>query len=164
MLEADRIGHNLLAQDHRVISSVAQRWPETVVSGSVDRSRLARVVFADPVQLRELEQLTHPAIRSEIRRWARVLDERPAAVEIPILADLTGPGWIRVTVDAPVAAKIERLRDRGMSGGDIDRRMGIQPTRSDWLAVADFVLDNHGSVARLEEQVDSLLRRLQGGY
>lgn len=164
MLEADRIGHNILAQDHRVISSVAQRWPETVVSGSVDRARLARVVFADPVQLRELEQLTHPAIRSEIRRWARVLDERPAAVEVPIPADLTGPGWMRVTVDAPVAAKIERLRDRGMSGGDIDRRMGIQPTRSDWMAVADFVLDNHGSVARLEEQVDSLLRRLQGGY
>ncbi len=164
VLEADRIGHDLLAQDHRVIRSVAQRWPETLVGGSVDRSRLARIVFADPAQLTELERLTHPAIRSEIRLWARGLGDRPAAVEVPVLADLMGPGWTRVTVDAPVAVKIERLRSRGMSERDIDRRMEIQPIRSDWLAVADFVLDNHGPVTRLEEQLDSLLSRLRAGY
>lgn len=163
VLEADRIGHSLLAPDHPVAGAVSARWPEAVTGGRIDRGRLAGIVFADPARLRELEGLTHPAIRREIRRWAGGLGERPAAVEIPVLADLAGPGWARVTVDTPTEARIGRLRRRGMPESDIRSRMEAQPTRRAWLAAADAVLDNRGGAEALEEQVDSLLERLRDG-
>ena len=160
VLEADQVGHAALEGNSPVTGLVGARWPATLVEGSIDRARLARIVFGDPEQLRELEAITHPAIRREIRRWASDLEERPAAVEIPVLADLTGPGWERVTVDAPVDVRIGRLRDRGMSGHDIEARMAAQPTREEWLAVADIVIDNSGSPVALVTEVDSLVERL----
>ena len=163
VLEADRVGHAVLAKDPTVAGLVAARWPETLVEGSIHRARLARIVFADPEQLRALEAVTHPAIRDEIRRWSRDVGERPAAVEIPVLADLTGPGWTRITVDAPADVRIERLRGRGMSGPEIETRMAAQPTRNEWLAAAEVVLDNGGAPDALAAQVDSLLRRLGAG-
>ena len=163
VLEADRVGHAVLAKDSQVSGMVAARWPETLVEGSIDRSRLAKIVFGDPAQLRELEVLTHPAIRHEIRRWASDREECPAAVEIPVLADLTGPGWKRVTVDAPAEVRMARLRGRGMSVHDIETRMAAQPMRNEWLAVADVVLDNSGAPDSLAAQVDSLVERLLAG-
>ena len=162
VLEADRVGHAVLAEDPTVVGLVALRWPETLVEGSIHRARLARIVFEDPAQLRELEAITHPTIRHRIRRWANDQEGRPAAVEIPVLADLTGPGWKRITVDAPAAVRIGRLRGRGMSGHDIETRMASQPTRKEWLTVADVVLDNSGTPDMLEVQVDSLVKRLAG--
>ena len=157
MLDADRVGHAVLAKDRTVVDRVTARWPETLVEGSVDRARLARIVFGEPMLLRELEAVTHPAIRREIRRWATDLGERAAAVEIPVLADLTGPGWTRITVDAPAEVRVGRLRRRGMSRHDIETRMASQPTRNEWLAVADIVLDNAGAPDALAAQVDSLV-------
>ncbi len=162
VLEADRVGHVVLARDHKVIGAVAARWPEAMVGGSIDRTRLARIVFADRARLQELEKLVHPAIRLRIRHWASGLDDRPAAVEVPVPADLTGPGWTRVTVDAPTTIRVERLRSRGMSGQEIDGRMAAQPSRSEWLAVADFVLTNDGPVDVLEQRIDQLLKRIRG--
>lgn len=163
VLEADRIGHAVLEKGHPVAGLVEARWPEALVEGSIDRARLARIVFADPSQLREVEAFTHPAIRREIRWWATDFGNRPAAVEIPVLADLTGPGWTRVTVDAPTATRIERLHERGMSRAEIDARTAVQPTRDEWISVADIVLDNSGTLQELEVQVDRLVRRLRSG-
>lgn len=163
VLEADRIGHDLLARDSTVADRVAARWPEATAGGLIDRGRLAGIVFADPAQLRQLESLTHPAIRRRIRSWASRLGEHPAAVEIPVLADLTGTGWTRVTVDAPASVRIGRLRGRGMPEESISARMAAQPTRQEWLAAADFVLDNSGALDVLATRVDSLLRRVRSG-
>ena len=55
---------------HPVAARVAERWPEAVVDGRLDRGLLGRIVFGDPTQLAELEALTHPAIRLLIERWA----------------------------------------------------------------------------------------------
>lgn len=163
VLEADQVGHAVLADDPTVAGVVAERWPQTLVDGSIRRARLARIVFADPAQLRALEAVTHPAIRREIRRWSSDLGERPAAVEIPVLADLTGPGWTRISVDAPADVRIERLRARGMSVRDIETRLAAQPTRDEWLATAEVVLDNSSTLAALAVQVDSLVRGLRTG-
>ena len=163
VMDADRLGHEILAAGHPVAVQVAARWPEAVVDGRVDRGLLGRIVFDDRTQLAELEALTHPAIRRLILHWATGVGERPAAVEIPLLADLVGPGWVRVAVDAPTESRKQRLRQRGMSDRDIEARMAVQPTRSEWLSGADLVLDNSGTKRSLAGRIDRLVRRLAGG-
>ena len=163
VLDADRLGHRVLAPGHPVAARVALRWPEAVVEGRIDRGRLGRIVFDDESQLEELEALTHPAIREAIEQWGSEVGNRPAAVEIPVLADLADASWVRVTVDAPIETRKERLRRRGLTEDDIDARMAAQPSRDDWRSAADLVLDNGGPGELLVSEVDRLVKRLMAG-
>lgn len=160
VLDADRLGHQVLAPSHPVAARVAARWPEAVIDGRLDRGLLGRIVFDDAAQLAELESLTHPAIRLLIKRWAADVGEQPAAVEVPLVKDLVGPGWIRVAVDAPTESRRQRLRRRGMAEWDIDARMAAQPTRAEWLSTADRVVDNSGTKPSLATEIDRMLGSL----
>lgn len=160
VLDADRVGHRILAADHPVAVLVAERWPETATGGEIDRRALGRIVFNDRSQLAELEAITHPAIREGIARWAAEVGRGPAAVELPVLADLVGEGWSWLIVDAPSDLRRRRLRERGMSVRDIEARLASQPSRSEWLAAADFVIGNAGTPERLGLELDRTLERI----
>ena len=162
-LDADRVGHGLLAPGHPVAARAAARWPEALAEGRIDRSLLGRIVFGDPPQLAELEALTHPAILTEIERWASQAGERPAAVEVSVLSvmrRLAGEGWTGVAVDAADDARRERLRGRGMTDADIEARLAVQPDRAEWLAAADLVLSNDSGRRELASEAARLARLL----
>lgn len=155
VIDADSVGHRVLQE---VAPAVAARWPDVVVNGVVDRGLLGSIVFADPVQLHELEGLTQPEIAARIEREASGR-RGVVAVELPVLG-LLGDDWIRVVVDAPLDVRRERLRERGMADSEIDQRLAVQPEREAWLERADFVVDNAAGFRHLEEEVDRLWRWL----
>ena len=161
VLDADRAGHSILEGDHPVARRVAERWPEAVTAGAIDRRVLGCIVFHDRDQLAELEAITHPAIRERIARWARRAGSRPAALEIPILADLVDGRWLWVIIEAPLELRRERLRGRGMSDGDIDARLASQPSRAEWLEAADYVIGNEGTRDQLGRALDDVLARIR---
>ena len=163
VIHADGIGHAVLEPEGEAFRDVAERWPPTVVDGHIDRGRLASVVFGDPTELRMLESITHPHIRARIERILEGVEPgAPVVVELPLLADLLGPGWARAVVDAPDHVRLERLRARGMDDAGIKARMAAQPGREAWLAAADVVVDNRGTPAELEREVDRLVRWMAG--
>ena len=161
VLDADRAGHRVLSPDHPASGPVARRWPEAAPGGAIDRAALARIVFSDPAQLAELEALTHPHIRTAIAGWVEDVGSGPAAVELPVLADLVGEGWLWVIVDAPVKVRRERLRHRGMPEPDIDARIASQPDRRAWLEAADHIIDNGGTPEQLALALDEVLERIR---
>jgi dephospho-CoA kinase len=160
VVHADGIGHDILEPEGLVFREVADRWPQVVVEGRIDRRALGRIVFSDPDQLAELEALTHPAIRDRILELVDEAGDGPVVVELPILRDFLGEGWTRVVVDAPVEIRAARLRERGLADDEIEARLAAQPDRAEWLAAADHVIDNSGSLQDLERLADDLLGRL----
>ncbi len=151
------MGHRVLEPAGKAFAVVAGRWPEVLRDGVIDRGRLAGIVFADPGQLRELEQLTHPHIFGTIRGELEGF-EAVAVVEVPIID--TGLDWPRIVVDAADDVRFERVLERGMSREDARARMASQPSRAEWLASADLVIPNHGSRAELEEAVAVVISQL----
>ncbi|MBT8208702.1 MAG: dephospho-CoA kinase, partial [Acidimicrobiia bacterium] len=143
--------------------AVAERWPEVVVAAAIDRSALAAIVFQDAEALRELEAISHPAIAREIARRSEDAGDRPVAVELPVEADLVGPGWTRVAVIAPVAMRLDRAEARGMDRADAANRAGQQLADEAWVASADEVIVNDGSIEQLIAEVDALWERLVSG-
>ncbi len=151
-IDSDVVGHQVLAAEG--LAPVAERWPHVVLEGQIDRKLLAEVVFDDPVELAALESITHPLIfgriASELEGFSGV-----AVVEMPLLdSDL---GWPLIVVDVPDELRLERAVGRGMAREDVERRMANQPSRGEWLAAADIVIPNHGSILEIYEAVDTLL-------
>jgi dephospho-CoA kinase len=160
VIDADRVGHKVLDVDGEAFSTVSEAFPEAVVDGVIDRALLAREVFADPVRLRLLESLTHPAIRRRIQRMVEQCDDAIVAVEVPVLGDFLGAGWRRIVVDVPDEIRLERLVERGMRPIDAKTRMAAQPSREEWRESADYVIDNSGTRDDLVDAVDTLWDQL----
>jgi dephospho-CoA kinase len=160
VIEADRIGREILEPGGGAYARVVATWPEVVVAGRIDRNRLAAIVFSDPEQLAELEAISHPLIAIAIAERVAELKDCDIVLELPLTDDLVGPGWFRVVVVAPRRVRLERAIARGMDGADVAGRMDAQADGRRWLEIADAIIDNGGSVADLQRQVRELWERL----
>jgi len=157
-IDADRIGHQMLAPGGPAFGEVASTWPGVVVDGEISRSALARIVFEDPAELERLESITHPHIFDTIRRRVEDLDP-PVVVEVPVLAHgLTR--WSLMVVDSRPETRLARAVERGMSEQDAAARLAAQPSRAEWLADADLVIPNHRSLRELRDSVDAVVELL----
>lgn len=158
-VDADSIGHAVLASDGAAFAQVAEKWPHVVRDGEIHRPSLADVVFNDRDELQALESITHPHIMETIR--SQVADvEGPVVVEIPLLSHGLGDDWGRIVVDCRDEIRLVRAIERGMPEEDARARMAAQPSRAEWLALADFVVPNHGSLEVLGNTVAGLLAHL----
>jgi dephospho-CoA kinase len=160
VIEADKIGHEILEPGGGAYADIAARWPEVVRDGRIDRARLASIVFSDTAQLEELEALTHPRIAAEIERRVAAAAASDVVVELPLLSDLLGTGWIRVVVDAPPDVRLARAVARGFSEQDAANRIAAQPPGAAWVARAHHVIDNTRSLEDLEQAVMHLWHSL----
>ncbi len=152
ILSADRAAHAVLEPGEAAAEAAAQRWPQAVAEGVIDRGALAQIVFSDPAARRELEAITHPAIGRLLKSQAASVEAEVLLVEMPLPIDLLGPGWRWVVVDAPDEVRLARLVGRGMALGDARRRMAAQASRDEWLERADLVVDNGLGLDHLEDE------------
>jgi dephospho-CoA kinase len=154
-LDADRTGHEVLADDAEVREALRARWGDSVFrpDGSVNRAALAGKVFsADKAagdHRRFLEGLLHRRIR---RRLEKLRDQfaaegRPAVVlDAPLLLEA---GWgpmcdLLVMVDAPREVRLARAQHRSWSEEEFSRREAAQWPVDDKRREADLVVANDG--------------------
>lgn len=175
IIDADKVWHELLEQDGPARLAVIERFGETILDENrrVERPKLARIVFADPRALRDLEEISHPAIFAEVMRRideARTTD-RVVIVDAALLVESEGLSRSRlglealVVVAAGVEDQVERqIRERGLNEDDARTRIGVQAPASSKLANADYVIDNRGTLADLEANVDLLWRDLKDRF
>jgi dephospho-CoA kinase len=131
--------------------------------GALDRKRLGQRVFADPEARKRLESITHPRIHALMLERARDLaraGEPLACYEAPLLVEVGLTEKLRplVVVRADEDAQVERAARRDRISAEAARaRIAAQLPLADKLAVADFVIDNTGTLASTLEQADRVL-------
>ena len=170
VVDADRLAREAVVAGSPGHQAVVDRFGPAVVGpdGSLDRRALAAVVFDDPEALADLNAIVHPAVRSAIADRLVELGRTDEVVvlEIPLLVE-SGRSYgasTVIVVDCPEEVALRRLvENRGMDEADARRRMAAQVSRADRVAAADVVIDNSGSRADLERQVEEVWRRLVGG-
>jgi dephospho-CoA kinase len=167
VIAGDQLGHEALRQPD-VKEQVAARWGRDVfdAQGEVDRRRLARIVFAEPAELRALEAMTFPWIEGRIAEEVAAA-RADAAVRFVVLdaAVLLEAGWNRycdrlVYVDAPRDVRHRRVAEqRGWTAKEVEARTTAQMPLTDKVSRADDVVDNSRSAEETARRVDELLRQ-----
>jgi len=161
VVSADRIVHGLLREDRELISSVATIFGPTVLApdGSIDRSRLAAVVFADRDSLRKLTDVLYPKVRLEIRRVFEETERRGpkdvCVAEVPLLIEGGALDLydVIVVVAASYRNQLKRFLLTGGTKADLDRRVANQMDLAEKVKLADYVIDNDGAVEQTLQQV-----------
>ncbi len=165
IVDADAITREAQAAGSPLLVELAARFGDSIIrpDGELDRPALAAVAFGDPEELKALNAIVHPAVGRAIRERieAHVGTDRIVILDVPLMAENDGKSRYAVTavivVDTPVDVAVERLiRYRGFDETDARSRIGRQATREQRLAIADRVIDNGGTSAQLEAQIDDL--------
>ena len=171
-LGATVIDHDLLAREAVApgsdgLARVAAEFGADVVGrdGTLDRSALGAIVFADPEARSRLNAIVHPIVLrlAEDAEAAVRTDDRGAVVvhDIPLLVE-TGQAAdfdLVLVVRASEEVRVERLmRERGLSRAQALARIRAQATDEDRLAAATVVLAGGSTVHDLRRQVDTFWR------
>lgn len=162
ILDADRIVKEIQQPGGLAYDGIVERFGPGVVGtdGQLDRAALAAIVFNDEAARADLNKLTHPFVGQVMaeRMAAQAETDNVVVMDIPLLtAESKGryPVAGVIVVDCPVEVAVERLvRFRGFSELDARARIAAQITREERLALADFVVDNSGSLEDLKSEVD----------
>lgn len=147
VLDADQVSRIVVTPPSPVLDRIATRFGADILQpdGSLDRRRLRGIVFADAGALRDLEALTHPAIREHIALWRQAQPGPYCLVANAILIESGMHTLVDrvLVVDAPEAVQLARLLRRDNVDETTGRRMlAAQATRAQRLQQAGDVIDN----------------------
>ncbi|WP_425987012.1 dephospho-CoA kinase [Brevundimonas sp. TWP1-2-1b1] len=144
---ADDAVHRLYAPSGAAVEPVGEAFPDVVVNGAVDRTRLAEALGRDETAFRRLEAIVHPLVaqgRAEDLEAARAAGTRLAVLDIPLLFETGGDKAVDavVVVTADPAIQAERVLARpGMTRERFDVILARQMPDAEKRARADFVID-----------------------
>ena len=136
---------------------------------TLNRPKLAQMVFGDMEKVKKLNDIVHPEIYNEDARLTeeiRKLDPEAVVIkDIPLLTK-EGRGKIMdkiVVVYASEQSQLKRLEEKGMSREEAKKRIASQLPLSEKVKFADFVIHNDGSFEETKRQVEQIYAQLKEG-
>ena len=160
-LDCDVIYHQLLKTDPQLLSAIESRFPGTVVDGELDRKALGNLVFSDEAALRDLNEITHSAVKKEVLLR---LENAPGLVAIDAIglfeSGLDQLCDTTVAVIAPMKDQIQRicLRD-GVSWEYAKKRVFAQKQPRTYAELCQHRLHNDKTEEAFREKCLAFLRR-----
>jgi dephospho-CoA kinase len=130
--------------------------------GTLDRSRLRRLVFDDGAARGRLAAILHPMIRAAAQREVAAWTCPYGLLVVPLLFERGGLSTVDrvLVVDCPEDEQVRRVVARnGLPATDVRAIMATQLPRAERRARADDILDNGGPPAAILPQVAELDRR-----
>ncbi|MFL5643928.1 MAG: dephospho-CoA kinase [Chloroflexota bacterium] len=165
VIDADEVAREVVEPGQPALEAIVERFGEGIrrEDGTLDREALGRIVFADPVALRDLEAITHPAVRPRI--LAAIDSAKADAADAVVieairlveggLAEICDEVWL-VTCDPDVQR--ERLIGRGASADTAEQRIAAQSGLGERVRpVAARVLDTSGPPNRTKDEANAAL-------
>ena len=164
VVDSDQLARDVIERGSDGFDEVVARFGDEILSnGDIDRKKLGAIVFSDPQALTDLERITHPRIQAAFAAIVEEASEDSIVInQIPLLIETGGVDrFDRVVVLlSDLEIRKERLKARGMTTNEIDRRLNAQASDEDRLDMADYIIENNGSTDDLLREVEETYREL----
>jgi len=165
VIDADGIAHSVYKPGTGAFRAIVRAFGARLVNarGAIDRAALGKIVFRSLPSLKRLQRIVIPEVVRLIRARAAASKARLVVIDAPLLieAGLLPTVDLLVVVKTTRAVQIKRLRARtSLSKDDIVRRITVQIPLRQKISLADFVIDNNGSLRNTQKQVRKLRRQL----
>lgn len=170
LIDFDVLARLVVDSGRPALKSITDYFGQTVLraDGTLDRKKLSRIVFNDPAKRHKLEEFTHGAIFDEYRHQLKQLaaDDPGAIIQVavPLLIELNLQSMFDqvLVVYVSPAQQVARLVARdGISENAAANMLASQLPIDEKVAVADYVIDNGGTLEKTRQQVEILWKKLQ---
>jgi dephospho-CoA kinase len=161
IIDTDVIAHEVVMPGQPALNELQKTFGETVISddGTLNRSAMRELVFADDAARRQLEAILHPRIRQEAYRQSNQAGGDYQLIVIPLLVESPLKSLFNriLVVDCDEKTQLSRLLARDAESAEQAHRiLAAQASRAERLAIADDVITNDDSLDATRSQVAAL--------
>jgi len=158
VIDADTLVRELTAPEQPLLAALLDRVGASFQNedGSLNRAQLRMQLFQDETLRRNVEDLLHPPVREEIRRW---FAEQQAPLAVAVVPLLLEAGWHNevdriVVVNCPASVQRERLQHReGIGAALAEAILSCQLSEAERVRQANDVLENNSTRDDLIRQI-----------
>lgn len=162
VIQADLLAKQLMNRGEEGFEKLTAVFGADILDqdGSIDRPRLAGMMFHDPAVIEQVNNSIHPLVWERIRRQIKDTANDLVVVELALPDekhnDIYTELWYIYTSENH---RIDRLfKNRGYSRKKSQSIMDNQLTEAQFLAMADVIIDNNGSIDETRKQISSKLK------
>jgi dephospho-CoA kinase len=165
VIDADQVARQVVEPGEEGLARIVRQFGTQVLQPDqrLDRTALGRIIFNDAAARQKLNQLLHPLIRQAMQQQTHsILQQHPHAIllwDTPLLIEGNLLSFVEkvIVVYVPESIQLARLMARdAFSVAEAQSRISAQLPMAEKKRVADWVIDNSGTLEQTERQVDQL--------
>jgi len=169
LIDLDKLARRVTEPGARAYDEIVEHFGDTILDarGVINREKLGSLVFSDEKARKKLEEITHPKIGEELFKEIqklREIGERCVLVEAPLLVEAGMHHWLKpfIVVTASRENQISRLRKRnGLTRKEALKRISSQMPLEEKAKLADYTIDNSGTLKETRHQVRAIWEKFQ---
>lgn len=164
IIDTDIIARQIVEPGQPGLAAVVAAFGNEILrpDGSLDRTRLRSMIFADPARRKQLDGLLHPLIMAAAIQAGETAGGDYQIFAVPLLVETAFDKLMDrvLVVDCDPELQRQRLMSRdNESAQSADAIIASQASRRERLAIADDVILNDGTLRELEAAVEQLHRQ-----
>ena len=163
IIDTDIIAREIMEPGHEVLKRIVERFGSEFINsdGSLDRRGFANSVFGNHEKVRILNEITHPAIKKIVIE--RTSGDKIYMINTPLLFEAEFDKFMDYNII--VTAKEDQVLSRGskrdkIPEDEIKERLKHQIPLKEKVKLADYIIDNSGSMEHTKRQVVNLWKIL----
>ncbi|HSO57054.1 MAG TPA: dephospho-CoA kinase [Paenisporosarcina sp.] len=165
IIDADVVARIVVEPGTSNLQEIKRQFGASVINedGTLNRDALGKLIFNDPAKRKQLNDLMHPAIRSEMLRQRDELlknGQKILIMDIPLLFESRLQHFVDkiLVVSVTEETQLERLMNRNsLSKEEATSRIHSQLPVSEKEKGADAVIYNNGTIAQSQQQLERIL-------
>jgi dephospho-CoA kinase len=169
IINADVLAREVVEPDRQAWTEIVNAFGTAVLQPdrALDRQKLRAIIFDDPAARKKIESIIHPQVRGLAEQRIREHTAAGYAVivyEVPLLFEGNLQEWLRpvILVACDVDTQRKRLQSRdNLSAVQAQKHIGAQMSLEEKRRLADYVIENNGSLEDLERQVRAVLEKIK---
>jgi len=169
IINADVLAREVVEPGHQAWTEIVNTFGTAVLQPdrALDRQKLRAIIFDDPDARKKLESIIHPQVRALAEQRIREHAAAGYAVivyEVPLLFEGNLQEWLRpvILVACDVDTQRNRLQSRdNLSAAQAQKHIDAQMSLEAKRRLADYVIENNGSLEDLKRQVQAVLEKIK---
>ena len=164
VFDADMEAKLILLRHEPIGRAVIEAFGDTILNevGEIDFGRLAAYAFAKPERQKRLNEIIHPEVILVADRAMMKASRRDIelfVMDVPLLFEARIEQYLDYTIAvvADEEVRLNRALNRGtLTEAEIEKRTRLQLTDEERAALADFTVENNGTLKELEKQLQDI--------
>jgi len=169
IIDFDELAREVTRPRSKAWKEIVEYFGEGILNDdlTINRQKLAEIVFSDKEKLTKLNQIVHPEVFKEDERITnQIKNLDPGALiikDIPLLFEVGRPIRVDkvVVVSASKQTQLRRLEEKGMSRKDAENRIRSQLPLEEKIKSGDFAINNDGTPEETKRQVEEIYSLLK---
>lgn len=169
IVDADILSREVVEPGQPAWQDIVDTFGEDVLQSdqTLDRQKLRKVIFDNPAARKQIEAIIHPRVRALAEQ--RIAEHQAQGVElivyeVPLLFEGKIHEWLRpvILVACDLATQRRRVEKRDSVTPEaaqkvIDAQMSLDEKRK----LADYTIENNGSLSDLERHVGAVIEKIK---